>query len=238
MALRKEPERRYGSAKELADDVEAHLPACRCAPDPIRSPTAARSSCGAIASPSALAVAVFVSLVLGIVLARRAERRARAQALHARVEADSFQHIADFLLDDFLSSTDTAADAARERQAVLDQAARVRREHSQEDHLRANLLDSLGRVAQRLGSFADAEALIREALDLRQRAFGPSSLEFALSLRSLGLLLRDRGDVVGSAEILSRALALHRERAQETHTDVAAIANDLGGVLARAGSAR
>jgi serine/threonine-protein kinase len=235
MALRKEPERRYGSAKELADDVEAHLAGMpvRARPDSVAYRTAKFVRRNRLAV--ALAVAVFVSLVLGIVLARRAERRARAQALHARIEADSFQHIADFLLDDFLSSTDTAADAARERRVVLDQAERVRREHGQEDHLRANLLDSLGRVAQRLGSFDDAEALIREALDIRQRAFGPTSLEFALSLRSLGLLLRDRGDVVGAAETLSRALELHRERAQETHTDVAAIANDLGGVLRELG---
>jgi len=235
MALRKEPERRYGSAKELADDVEAHLAGLpvRARPDSVayRAAKFVRRNRLAVA----LAVAVFLSLVIGIIASRRAEQRARGQAIHARIEADSFQHISEFLLDDFLSSTETAADAARERQTVLDHAARVRREHNQEDHLRANLLDSLGRVAQRLGSFDDAEPLIREALDIRERAFGPTSLETALSLRSLGLLQRDRGDAVAAADTLSRALVLHRERAQETHTDVASIANDLAGVLRELG---
>jgi serine/threonine protein kinase/tetratricopeptide (TPR) repeat protein len=230
MALRKEPERRYGSAKELADDVEAHLAGLpvRARPDSMvyRTTKFVRRNRLAVA----LCVAVFASLLVGLLAARRAEQRARAQAVHARIEADSFQRISEFLLDDFLSSTDASSDAARERLGVLDQAARVRREHASEDHLRANLLDSLGRVAQRLGSFDDAEALIREALGIRERAFGPTSLEVALSLRSLGLLLRERGNVVDAADLLARALALHRERADETHTDVAATANDLASV--------
>jgi serine/threonine-protein kinase len=233
MALRKEPERRYGSVKELADDVEAHLAGLpvRARPDSVvyRATKFVRRNRLAVG----LAAAVLVSLLVGIVVSRRAEQRARTQALHARIEADSFQRNGEFLLEDLLASTDPsdAAALARERAVILEHAERVRREQSGESHLRANLLDSLGRVAQRLGAFDDAEKLIREALAIRERSFGASNLETALSLKSLGLFHLARGEPVPAAEILARALELHREHAQETHTDVASIANDLASAL-------
>jgi len=237
MALRKEPERRYASAKELAEDVEAHLAGLpvRARPDSVayRATKFVRRNRVAVA----LAAAVLVSLLLGIVLSRRAEQRARAQALHARIEADSFQRTGEFLLDDLLASTgatDTAA-IERQRRTIQEQAARVRREHAEEPHLRANLLDALGRMAQRLAAFDEAEALVRESLEIRERSFGPSSLETALSMRSLGRLELARGEPVPAAEVLTRALRLHRERAEETHTDVASVANDLAEALRELG---
>ena len=237
MALRKEPERRYASAKELAEDVEAHLAGLpvRARPDSFlyRATKFVRRNRVAVA----LAAAVLVSLLLGIVLSRRAEQRARAQALHARIEADSFQRTGEFLLDDLLGSTDATDSAAieRQRRTIQEQAARVRREQSEEPHLRANLLDALGRMAQRLAAFDDAEALVREAFEIRERSFGPSNLETALSMRSLGRLQIARGEPVPAAEVLARALRLHRERAEETHTDVASVANDLAEALRELG---
>ena len=231
MALRKEPERRYGSAKELADDVEAHL-----AGRPVR---ARADSVGYLAAKFvqrnriavAAAAAVLVALVVGIVVSRRAEQRARTQAVHARIEADSFQRNGDFLLETLLASEVDPARLEEQRRRVLAQAEHVRREHAGQDHLRANLLDSLGRVAQRLGALDDAEALLEEARAIRERAFGEDSLEHALSLRSLGNLRRDRGEPGAAAELFARALAVHRARSDETHTDVAALATDLASCL-------
>src|SRR4029078_4975866 len=112
MALRKETERRYASAKELAEDVEATLAGLpvRARPDSVayRATKFVRRNRVAVA----LAAAVLVSLLCGIVPSGRAEQRARAQPLHARIEADSFQRTGEFLLDDLLASTDATDTAA------------------------------------------------------------------------------------------------------------------------------
>jgi serine/threonine-protein kinase len=233
MALRKEPERRYASAKDLADDIERHFSG-----QPVQArgdsftylaTTFVRRNRIAVGS----AAAVVVALVLGIVFAMRGERRATEQAQHARIEAESFQGIAEYLMDTFLTSAPglDQAQLEQKRHRIELHAARLRREYADQDHLRANLLDSLGRVALRLGLYPEAEALVHEASDIRLRAFGPDSLEYALSLRSLGTLLYARGELAPAADALQKALDLHRHHARETHTDVASLANDLAACL-------
>lgn len=229
MALRKEPERRYASAGALAEDLERHLTGM---------PVAARGDSLAYRSakfvrrnrvPVAAAVVVASALATATVATWRSERRALAEADHARIEAESQEGVAEFVLDTFLSS-DLSTDVAR-RAAALEriglQAERVRRQHAERPHLRANLLDSLGRIAMRLGALDDAEGLAREALGVRAATFGERSLETALSLRSLGLLAFERGLPREAAAHFEQALMLHRELRPGTHTDVATLANDL-----------
>jgi tetratricopeptide (TPR) repeat protein len=172
---------------------------------------------------------VLAALLYGLVSARRSELVAEAEAQHAKTEADSFQSIASFLMDGFLPAQ-PAQDAAwqeRARVRVLGQAERVRRQHADSDHLRANLLDTLGQVCLRLDLFEEGERLMREALEIREQAFGLRSLEYALSLRSLGQLKFKLGDFAEAARLLEQALPLHRAAAPSTHADVSALANDL-----------
>lgn len=229
MALRKEPERRYPSAQALAADLERHLAGL---------PVTARSdSFGYRAAKftrrhrlAVLATALAVVGTFAVLVATwRGERRALAEAEHARIEAETLEGVAEFVMETFLTS-DLARDEER-RQGALErvglQADRVRRQHPDRPHLRANLIDSLGRIAQRLLGYEQAEALIREALDLRERTFGGRSLEYALSLRSLALLHVDRGEPLEGARLLEQALLLHRTLEPGTHTDVATLTNDL-----------
>jgi eukaryotic-like serine/threonine-protein kinase len=244
MALRKEPERRYASAKDMADDIERHFSG---------HPLLARGDSVTYSATKfvqrnrlamASAAVVFGALVVGILLARRGEERARIEAQrardeaqHARIEAESFQGIAEFLMDSFLTSSTALDDGllAQKRQRIQMHAAQLRREYGDQDHLRANLLDSLGHVAERLGLLADAEALVDEALAIREGAFGTQSLEYALSLRSQGKLHYAKGEFGPAAELFGKALAIHRAHAHETHTDVASLANDLGACLRNLG---
>lgn len=233
MALRKEPERRYSSADEFADDIEQHLSGhpVQARPDSFAyraSKFVQRNRVGVVS-----AVVLVLALTFGVVAATLGERHAREQAEHARIEADSFREIAGFLMDAFLTSAGTMDDAQREagRRRILGQADRVRREHADHAHLRANLLDSLGQVAQRLGYFDDAESLAGEAKSIREVAFGAHSLEYALSLRTLGHLAYAKGELARGAEYLGGALAIHRANPGETHTDVPSAANDLATCL-------
>ncbi len=229
MALRKEPERRYASARALAEDLERHLAGLPVAAreDSLRYRTAKFVRRNRI--QVAAAAAVLLALGVALVATWRGGRRALAEAEHARIEAESLEGVADFVLDTFLTS-DLSADPAR-RAAALErvdlQAERVRVQHAGRPHLRANLLDALGRIALRLGALDDAAALAREALAVRERTFGARSLETALSLRSLGLLHHERGEPQAAAACFERALELNRSLPLGTHTDVATLANDL-----------
>jgi len=233
MALRKEPERRYGSAQELADDLERQLEGrpVRARPDSLwyRGSRFVRRNRAAVSS----LIAVIGALIAGLVLSRRSEERAESEAMHARIEAESFQSVADFLMDAFLPSA-PSQDEAWQRQArerVRRHAERVRKQYPYEDHIRANLLDTLGQVCARLDLLDDAEQLALETQAIRSAAFGEQSLEYAISLRSLGQLDYRRGDYASAAEKLGRALQLHRTCDPGTHTDVSALENDLAACL-------
>ncbi|MEQ1894641.1 MAG: tetratricopeptide repeat protein, partial [Planctomycetota bacterium] len=237
MALRKEPERRFASAQEFAEDIERHLAGLpvRARGDSLgyRSLKFVQRNRLAVAASTAIVGA----LVAGFVTSRRSEAHARAEAEHARIEANSFQSIADFLMDAFLPVAPAEDEAWQHlgRERILAQAARLRRQYAEDGHTRANMLDALGQVCLRIDLFDDAEALLREALEIRAATFGPDSLEYALSLRSLGQLDYRRGDVDRAAEALAAALALNRSSPEGTHTDVAGLANDLAACLRSAG---
>jgi len=237
MALRKEPERRFASAQEFADDVERHLEGrpVRARVDSLwyRSSKFVQRNRIAVAS----AAAVVGALVFGFESSRHGEQRAMAQADHARVEADSFHGIADFLMDAFLPASPALDDEwrAKGRERILLHADRVRRQYAGDGHTRANLLDELGQVCLRINLFEEGEPLIREALAIRAETFGAKSLEYALSLRSLGQLEFRRGDFAQAAEVLGEALALNRSCEPGPHTDVASLANDLAACLRNSG---
>lgn len=233
MALRKEPERRYASVQEFADDIERHL-----AGRPVRARDNAlsylalrfvqRHRIGVAAS-----CAVLAALLFALFSARRSERIANAEAIHARLEADSFEGVADFLMDAFLPVQPAQDEEwhARARTRLAMHAERVRRQFAGTDHTRANMLDALGEVALRLELFDDANVLVREALAIREQAFGAQSLEYARSLRALGQLAYDVGDFDAAETSFREALAIHRAEARSLHADIAGRANDLAATL-------
>ncbi len=230
MALRKDPARRYESAQALAEDVERHLTG---------RPVQAREDSFAYRSWSfvrrnRLAVAagavVLAAPSAGLFFSLRAEQRARRDAAHARIEAESFRRVAELHLEALLQAEghDPSQRPAALRATVLAQADHVRRLFSAERHLQANLLDALGLFCLRTGAGpADAEALLQEALALRELEFGPDSIEVALSLRSLAELERQRDSPERAAGHLGRALELPRS-SSGVHTDVAQAASELG----------
>ncbi len=237
MALRKEPQRRYPSVQAFADDIERQLTG-----QPVHARDNSVFYLGTkFVRRNRVAVAatfvVFAALLVGLVAARRSEKIAEAEALHAGMEADSFQSIADFLMDAFLpvQASQDQAWQERARERILAHADRVRRQYIGNDHVRANLLDTLGQVCLRLDLAGDGEVLLREALTIREEVFGAQSLEYALSLRSLGQFFYQAGDYSQAAQLLSVALQIQRAQSSSTHANVAGLANDLAACLRNLG---
>lgn len=204
-AVARRREDRYGSVEALIGDLERHA---RNEPLSVGPPSAwyrLRKLLMRRRGPTAAVLAVFLSLVGGIVAfsiaAERADREARA-AEQARTQAE---RVTGFLIDLF-----DQADPTRSRGAtltareILDSGAeRIRGDLREEPALRSELLLTLGRVYLSLGLYASAAPLVDEALVL---ADAPQ--QRARALQKQGLLLSLQGHYASASEVLARALAL------------------------------
>ncbi len=134
---------------------------------------------------------------------------ARAQA-QAEVQARTARRVADFLVDLFeVNDPGQAQGSTVTAREILDRGARrVEQELKDEPVVQARMLAAMGTVYQGPGLYEDALPLLGRALTLREEALPPGSPEIAESLRRLGVLQRNRGDLEAWEEGLRRALSL------------------------------
>ncbi len=110
-------------------------------------------------------------------------------------------------------------------------AARLRESGHADPNMRALLLDKIGTVYLSLGLFNEADPLVREALELRQRLFGPDHPKTAESLQTLGMLNLYRQEFDQAAEALRRALNIRQREYGDDHPLVSDTLLDLGVVM-------
>jgi serine/threonine protein kinase/Tfp pilus assembly protein PilF len=95
----------------------------------------------------------------------------------------------------------------------------------------ATSLSDLALVLRDQGKLTDAEALQREALELRRKLFGNEHADVALSLNNLALVLRSEGKLAESEKLHREALAMQKKILGSEHLAVATSLNNLGLVL-------
>jgi len=118
----------------------------------------------------------------------------------------------------------------------FDRALVLAREVLGDKHPRvAQVQYNLGVVAHRQGHYAEALERYRAALAGREAAYGPDSVDYAMTIQAIGNaeLMEDR--VADARAHLEQAIHLLEARLGPEHPDVAAAYNDLGGTLHRAG---
>jgi serine/threonine-protein kinase len=206
MALRKQPERRYASAAELADDIERHLAnlPVHARPDTFgyraakflrRHPVAVPVS--ALAAATALAAGAFFTL-------RLADERDRAT--QAAAQADQ---VTQFMAGVF-EVADPTHNLGRKVTAreLLDNGARqIDLQLGAEPAVAAAMRDAMGVAYGNLGFFEESRALHAQAYEARLAQFGPASDETLRSLTELGAALKDLGRFDEAVEQLERAVA-------------------------------
>jgi serine/threonine protein kinase/Tfp pilus assembly protein PilF len=231
-ALKKNPEERYASVAEFADDLRRFMnnQPISARPDTLRYRAAKfvrrhRRSLGVIAA-AALVVTGVVTFYT-VQLARERDRVA--------LQAEKASRMTE-LLTGLLTAADPyrTPDGTREPtvQNLLDiGAARVERDLAGQPELKAEMLTVIGRVYSRLGLHAKAQPLLEEALALGRSALGPEHVRVAQSLNDLGVLLRDRGNIAAAQPLLEECLAMRRRLLGSEHKDVAITLVELGRVL-------
>ena len=210
MALREEPERRYASADQFAEDIERYLSG---RPVIARKDTAAYRLLKFIRRHRlgvGMAAAVIV-LILGFTGAILMQGRTVAlQRDAARVERDKATRVAAFLQNVF-SAADPAlsrGDALTARELLDQGAARIESELADAPAVKADLMQTIGGAYQSLALYDEAERMLGEALTLRQAMHAPPHSDIAEGMVALGTLYLKRSRFRVADSLISAALAM------------------------------
>ncbi|MEM7582487.1 MAG: serine/threonine-protein kinase [Acidobacteriota bacterium] len=208
-ALEKDPDRRYGSVRELGEDLERAL-----GHEPIqaRSPSTLYRLSKLVRRRRSAVVAALIALIglgagavgltLGLLRARDEAESARTALLEARA-------VSEFLIGLFQGADPTAEDgtdlSVRE---LLDRGADgIRDRLADYPAARGRLLNTLADVYMERGNLDRAETMLREATTLLDAALPPGDPERASVLGSLGVFYVHRRDWPEAETAFARAVA-------------------------------
>jgi tetratricopeptide (TPR) repeat protein len=251
--LRKEPGKRYASARELADDLGRFLGG-----EPVRArPTPAweRAAKWVRRRPAlaALLAALVVLPTTGVVLLARANRETQRQRDHAleqtaraeekereaRAQTVRAEGINDFLLSDVLFEAAPERNPYSRQATVVDvlrrAAAKADRAFRDQPAQEADVRFVVGRVYLRLGLLADAEPQLRRSLELWRRVLGPDAQDTLVAMNELALLLHERGDYAGAERLFTEALESRRRVWGAEHPETLRVMDSLALTLKKRG---
>ena len=232
-ALREEPEERYASLAEMAEDVRRHLAGLPIMAHPVSMRYRARKFVGR--HPSFLpAVAVGIMLLVGYVatlvrhnaeLARERDAAAAASALATETR--------DFFVDLFRTADPYGpTDADRGRNITVLEALRLGETQldarlGDQPQLRAALLTAIGEVLENLDQTVEAIGTLQHAMAVRASVGDTVSTEFQRNLEVLGSAYLSVGEPDSARAVLERELRLARAQdpPDPTRLSAALIAN-------------
>ena len=209
-ALRREPERRYGSVTALAGDLRRYREGqpIKARPDTFGyrfSKFVRRNRAGVAA-----AVLVFLSLVTGIAVAAWQARRAEAHAKTAAAAARRADAVKEFLIGLFeVADPEQASGGSVTASDLLDQAGkRLQSELASEPDVQADLLEAVARIDKGLGRLDTAEDLAKRSLAIRERILPSGDAAIGRSLATLGAVKMSKGQLEEAEKSIEAALAV------------------------------
>ncbi len=241
-ALRKQPEERYRSAQEMADDLMRFLSGfpvrAREGLRMYRARKFVRRHWLAVTATAALMVVLAASAaILTRLQAETARQRnlASAAAARAETEAENAGLVIDFLADVFRSGDPSQApnDTLTARGLVEWGAQRVDSEFTDRPAVQARLLLVLGEAYENLGLPEEGAQLMQKALVLRRRLFGEESEETAEALLQLAELQHAAREISLAIPLYEEALHVRRSLSSGDGRALAPILSGLGLALAQ-----
>jgi tetratricopeptide (TPR) repeat protein len=213
-ALAKEPEGRFSSVAELANDIRRYL---RHEPIEARPPSSTyqlrlfvRRHRALVTATLSIVLALVAAAGVSITYAIQASAAAAGEA-EARAESE--------VVNQFLEAMLVSLDARRRNRPVitvhqmLDEAAkRVDAELGAFPKLEADVRTQLGLAYQTLGLYDKARHHLQKALELRERSLGREHPDTILSRGAMGTLAIDTGDVGEAYGLLSEYVDTFEQR--------------------------
>ncbi len=228
MALRKEPERRYASVAQFADDIHRYLAGLPVSAqrDTLRYRASRFVSRNKV--PVTVAAVFAAMLVALVAISLRFAVTTATQSRAIALEAETTAQVATFLVDLFKTAdpVEGLGDTVRVR-TVLDRGTeRVDEVLVAQPEVRARMLDVIGRVYVNLGLYDAALDLHRRSVDLQRHLHGDSHPEVASSLEQLALTQRLRRNFEAAEPLYTEALDIRRR----VNDDPAHVADALQGL--------
>ena len=227
-ALRKEPEQRYGNAQQLSADVHRHLMGMPVEARGRTWPYVMRKFLQRNVAPVAVASIVMTAGVTAAIYHNESITQERDRV---RAEADKAAASAQFLVDIFkLSDPDETQGATVTAKEILDIGARrLQQDLLDQPETRAMLGTTIGTVYENLGLYEEARRQLQEAVRLREEL--GDLLGLAVSLRELGGVQYEMGELDESRRSYERALETRQAVLPGDHVENAVLLNDLGHVI-------
>jgi len=237
-ALEKDRTRRYPTANGLALDIQrflAHETISARPPSKLyKLQKAAHRNKLLFAGIGLIALLLVVSLiVVSVALAK--ERQARRETHAASVKSQQVTKFLEEMLQGVGPSKALGEDTKMLRRILDQTAARVSKELADQPLVEAELRNLIGGLYGELGSPAQGEKMVRQALKIHQKKFGPQSLEAAASLNLLGRQLMGQYRRPEAAQAYGEALAIRRRLLGQEHADTAESLSDLAAVYGEEG---
>jgi len=227
-ALRKEPQHRYASVDQLADDIRRHLDGvpvlARKGTFSYRAGKFIRRHRAGVAA----ALLLLLALTSGIAATLWQAGKAANERDKARTEADKATQIIAFLQNMLYAAGEegrqvTVAEVLDRTAKVIDQQLRTQPEVAAAVH------ETLGFSYRGLGRYTEAEREVREALEFYRRT--GDSAKTAISTHNLAEILHDQGNAKGSEPLYREAIAQFRTQPKQRHNYLPAALNGLASVV-------
>jgi len=232
-AMQRDPARRYPSVEALIRDLDHHL-----AGEPLDArPDSLAYRAGKLLKRNARTVLVASGVALAVLglSVFSAFRLARARDAVA-AEASRTQRIQQFMLQLLEGGTGEVGPSADVRVVdILERGVREARSLEGEPAVEAELLQTLGGIAQNLGRLDQAEGLLDRALELRRGVFGQDHPEVARSLVASGQLASARGKYDLADQQIGAGLKMLRRHRSSDDPEVARALSALGRIHENAG---
>ena len=235
-ALHQEPDRRYGSAGQFADDLQRLLEGRPVSAQPDTFAYRSRRFVARHRMVVAAAVLLCALVVTSAAVAIWQARAAATERDRSRLEARRAERVS-VLVTDLFKLAEPAAGrgdtiAARD---LLDQASRrIGMELQGDPETQAALFNALARVYGNLGLHDSAIAVLQRALNVENAAQNRATLARAETLHLLGERHASKNDHVAADSHFRDALALRREL-NAPALDIAATLDSFGRMLSLTG---
>ena len=220
-ALKHDPEERYASLSEFANDLRRFLNSqpIGARPDTLGYRAAKflrrhRSTVAVAAGVASMVIALVAFYTVQLTLERD----------RAQIQADKASKVSE-LLTRLLTSTDpyrTPDDKEPTVQNLLDIGAdQAARDLDGQPELQAEMFNVIGRTYQRMGMEAKALPLLERAAAIGRHTLGPNDPRLAQSLNDLGVLHRRQGRFTEAENLLRESLAMRRRILGSRNNEVA-----------------
>ncbi|MEM0984522.1 MAG: tetratricopeptide repeat protein [Planctomycetota bacterium] len=236
-ALEKDPARRYGSAAQLADDLERWLDNRPVSARPISLGYQLRKLAARHQPLAAAILIATAALTLGAAISAIAAVEAAASAREATEQAQRVRDLNRYLSSvlSLVTPEESRSDDVTVREMLTRAIERIDTDLAGEPLLAAQARHTIGDAMLSVGVPDEAEVILRDALNVRQRELGESP-ETLQTLLRLGEALLDLSRLDEAQDVLANAVAIaDRLGIAETSQDAIEALNGLGIAVAQSG---